>query len=369
VPALVRALGAAVKGPATAQVHRGATSQDAMDTAAMLVAQRALGPVLADLDGAADAAARLADRHRATLMAGRTLLQQALPIPFGLAAAGWLCGLDEAGARLRELRRARLAVQLGGAAGTLAALAGAGPAVVGYLAEELGLRAPALPWHTVRARVGELAGALGVAAGAAAKPARDVTLLAQTEVGEVREGGEGRGGSSALPHKRNPVAAVSAVACAARAPGLVATLLEAMVQEHQRAAGAWHAEWRPLSELLETVGSAAAWLRDCLEHLEVDGARMGANLEATRGALLAERVAGALAPALGRLPAHDLVASASVEALAAARPLADVLAARPEVRAHLAPPAIAELLDPVGYLGSAGVFIDRALAAHAGGGK
>jgi 3-carboxy-cis,cis-muconate cycloisomerase len=366
---LARALAAAVKGSAAGQVHRGATSQDALDTAAMLVAARALGPLLSDLHGAADAAAGLAAAHRATLMAGRTLLQQALPITFGLAAAGWLSGLDDAAARLEEVRRRRLAVQLGGAAGTLASLGEAGPAVVGYLAEELGLAAPALPWHTVRTRVAELAGALGEAAGAIGKPARDVTLLAQTEVGEVRErGGQGRGGSSALPHKQNPIAAVSALACAARAPGLVATLLSAMVQEHGRAAGAWHAEWRPLSELLVTVGSAAAWLRDSLERLDVDGARMRANLDLTGGLLLAERVAAALAPALGGQAAHDLVAAAGADAAAAGRPFGDALAARAEISAHLSRAEIGELLDPAGYLGSAALFVDRALAHHHGGG-
>jgi 3-carboxy-cis,cis-muconate cycloisomerase len=217
----------------------------------------------------------------------------------------------------------------------------------------------------VRTRVAELAGGLGLAAGAIAKPARDIALLAQTEVGEVREGGAGRGGSSAMPHKRNPVAAVAAAACAARAPGLVATLLAGMAQEHQRAAGAWHAEWRPLADLLEATGSAAAWLRDALERLEVDAARMRANLDASGGLLLAERVAGALAGALGRLPAHDLVAAACAEAAASARPLAPLLAARPEVRAHIAPAELAALLDPATYLGSAGLFVDRALDAHA----
>jgi 3-carboxy-cis,cis-muconate cycloisomerase len=254
-------------------------------------------------------------------------------------------------------------VQLGGAAGTLASLGAAGPAVLGYLGEELGLVVPVLPWHATRGRVAELAGALGAGAGAVAKVARDVTLLAQTEVGEVREGKAG--GSSTMPHKQNPVAAVAAAACAARAPGLVATLLAAMAQEHQRAAGAWHAEQRPLSDLLEATGSAAAWLRECLEGLEVDAGRMRANLDATGGLLLAERVTGALAPSLGRLAAHDLVAAACDEAVASRRPLAGVLGARPEIRARLAPAEIAALLDPAGYLGSAGVFIDRALAAHA----
>ncbi|HWM84623.1 MAG TPA: 3-carboxy-cis,cis-muconate cycloisomerase, partial [Kofleriaceae bacterium] len=282
VVALVRALTAAVGGSASVQVHRGATSQDVLDTAAMLVAARALDPLLDDLLSAADAAGGLASRHRSTPMAGRTLLQQALPITFGLQAAGWLSGLDDSIERLARVRRERLAVQLGGAAGTLASMGDAGPAVVDYLAEDLGLTAPKLPWHTARNRIAELAGALGEAAGSIAKPARDLALLAQTEVAEVREGGDDRrGGSSTLPHKRNPIAAVSAAACAARAPGLVASLLASMAHEHQRAAGAWHAEWLPLIDLLGAAGAAAAWLRDALEHLEVDAVRMRANLDAT----------------------------------------------------------------------------------------
>jgi 3-carboxy-cis,cis-muconate cycloisomerase len=368
VDGLVRALTAAVGGAAAGQVHRGATSQDVLDTAAMLVSRRALRHLVVDLAGAADAAAALAARHRATPMAGRTLLQQALPITFGLEAAGWMAGLDDSIERLVAVT-GRLAVQLGGAAGTLASLGDAGPQVLTYLAEELELAAPVLPWHTVRTRVAELAGALGEAAGAIGKPARDLALLAQTEVAEVREGGPRRGGSSAMPHKRNPVAAVSAAACAARAPGLVGSLLASMVQEHQRAVGAWHAEWRPLAELLESVGAAAAWLRDALEHLEVDAARMRANLDVTGGMLLAERVTGALAPALGRLPAHDIVAAACAEAAEHSRPLSEVLEARPEIRAHLEPAHIRALLDPASYLGSASLFVDRALAAHAEAGS
>ena len=361
---LVKALTDAVEGPAAGQVHRGATSQDILDTAAMLVAHRALGPLLADLDAAADAAAALAQAHRSTVMAGRTLLQQALPITFGLKAATWLTGLDEAAARLDEVRRTRLAVQLGGAAGTLASLGAAGPAVLAALADELGLAEPVVAWHTIRTRPADLAGALGSAAGVIGKAGRDVVLLAQTEVGEVREGVPGRGGSSTLPHKRNPVAAISAVGAAMRAPGLVATLLHAMAHEHERAAGPWHAEWRPLSELLETVGSAAAWLRDCLEHLEVDAERMRANLALTHGALLAERVTTALAPALGRHPAHELVQAAAQEAFASERALGDVLASSDEVTAHLGRDELARLLDPAGYLGATDDLIQRALRAH-----
>jgi 3-carboxy-cis,cis-muconate cycloisomerase len=362
---LVKALTDAVGGPAAGHVHRGATSQDILDTAAMLVARRALEPLLADLDAAADAAAALANEHRETVMAGRTLMQQALPIAFGLKAAGWLVGIDEAAARLGEVRRLRLAAQLGGAAGTLASLDTAGPEVLGHFAAELSLDEPALAWHTIRTRPAELAGALGSAAGVIAKVARDVVLLAQTEVGEVREGVPGRGGSSTLPHKRNPVAAISAVASAMRAPGLVAALLGAMAQEHERAAGPWQSEWRPFSELLEAVGSGAAWLRDCLEHLEVDAARMRANLELTHGALLAERVTTALAPALGRQPAHELVRAAAQEAFASERPLGAVLAERDGVTAHVDRDALARLLDPADYLGATDELISRALRAHA----
>src|SRR5262249_31779099 len=290
-----------------------------------------------------DAAAALADRHRTTLMAGRTLLQQALPVTFGLEAAGWLAGLDAAAAALDDVRARGLAVQLGGAAGTLASLGDAGPRVLGFLAEELDLLAPALPWHTARARVGVLAGALGVAPGAIGKAARDVILPGQ------REGGAG-GGSSTLPHKRNPVAAVSAVACAMRAPGLVATLLASAWPEHQRGAGPWQAEWRPLRDLFETVGSAASWLRESLAHLEVDPARMRANLDRSGGLLLAERVTGALAPALGRLPAHDLVTAAAAEAVGSGRPFAGVLAARAGVRARLSPPPRPPVLPPARHL-------------------
>jgi 3-carboxy-cis,cis-muconate cycloisomerase len=263
---LVKALKARTEAP----VHRGATSQDVVDTAAMLVTRDALAVIRADLTGAADSCAELATQYRDTAIIGRTLLQHAVPTTFGLKAAGWMTGLDEARA---GLERVRLSVQLGGAAGTLG---GNSIDVVAALARELALDEPVLPWHTLRGRIGELAGVLGVAAGAVAKPARDIVLLSQTEVAEVREAVGG--GSTAMPHKHNPVAAISALACAQQAPGYVSTLLAAMTQEHERAAGAWHSEWRPLSVLLITVGSAAAWLRTSLEGLEVDAERMRANL-------------------------------------------------------------------------------------------
>jgi 3-carboxy-cis,cis-muconate cycloisomerase len=284
---LVEQLRAAVGVEVATHVHFGATSQDIIDTATMLVAQAALRAVLADVDLAGDAAARLATEHAQTLMAGRTLLQQALPTTFGAKAAGWLSGLDDAAELLASIRARRLAAQLGGGAGTLASLHPHGPEVVRLMAEDLGLLPPDMPWHTNRSRIGELAGALGVTAGVLAKPARDVALLAQTELGEVREGVPGRGGSSAMAHKHNPVAAISTLACTTQAPGLVAILLAATSgQEHERAAGGWHGEWHPLRELLLAVGSAAAWLADCLTNLEVDPGRMRANIGADLEKLL-----------------------------------------------------------------------------------
>jgi 3-carboxy-cis,cis-muconate cycloisomerase len=337
---LKAALTEAVEGPAAAHVHRGATSQDILDTAAMLVAARALDPLLDDLVAARGAAAELARAHRDTPIAGRTLLQQAVPVTFGLKAAGWMAGLEDARRWLNELRVERLAAQLGGAAGTLAALGEAGPAVAEAYADALGLPEPVLPWHTLRGRIGELASALAVTSGAVAKVARDVILLSQTEVAEVREAKGG--GSSAMPHKRNPVAAISALACAQQAPGLAATLLGAMAHEHERAAGSWHAEWRPLSELLRSTGSAVAWLCESLEGLEADPERMRANLDATGGRMLAERVKG-------EVDAAALDAALQADDFPAA--LAELVG---EQRA-------AQLLDPAGYLGSAGALVDRAL--------
>jgi 3-carboxy-cis,cis-muconate cycloisomerase len=362
---LVRDLGARVPPHAAPYVHLGATSQDVLDTAAALVAWRALTPVLDDLAAAADAAAVLADRHRNTVMVARTLLQHALPTTFGLKAAGWLVALDEARAALAEVRDSRLAVQFGGAAGTLAALGAAGTTVLGLLAEELGLAEPSVPWHTNRVRVAQLAGALGIAAGVLGKIALDVVLLAQSEVAEVAEpAGEGRGGSSAMPHKRNPIGAILVCAGTRRVPGLVATLLGAMPQEHERAAGAWHAEWEPLTELLRLVGGAAAGIRELLAGLHVDAARMGENLAASGDLLMAESVAGRLSSRLGRADAHDLVAKLSREAAAAGRSLREALLADPGVRERLSAEDIDAALDPRNYLGAAGELVNRALATH-----
>ena len=308
VPALARALARAVPQTAAGTVHRGATSQDIVDTAAMLLAKRACGAVLADLAQAAAAAAGLAGAHRSTIMIGRTLLQQAVPVTFGLVAAGWLTSLDEAREGLAMVSSKRLAVQFGGAAGTLAPLGDDGPRVVALLAEELGLARPVLPWHTDRLRIIDLAAALARVTASLGKIARDVTLLAQSEIGELHEGGDPgpqdgssprRGGSSAMPHKRNPVAAIAVLGCTRQVPGLLASLVACAEQELQRAAGAWHAEWEPLTELLRLTGSAASWAAELLTGLTVEAARMAANLAATEGLPLAEHVTSLLAGVLG----------------------------------------------------------------------
>ncbi|MVU80658.1 3-carboxy-cis,cis-muconate cycloisomerase [Nocardia sp. ET3-3] len=368
---LVRALTARVTPEAAGYVHLGATSQDVIDTATMLVTAHALSALDGDLRACAEQLARLAETHTGTVMAGRSLLQQAPPVTFGLTAAGWLDGLLAASDRLEQLRRERLAVQLGGAVGTLAALGDDGLTILSGVARRLGLAEPVTPWHTERSRITEIAGALGQTCAAVAKIARDITLLAQTEVGEVWEQGPpGTGGSSTMPHKRNPVAAVLASGSASQAPGLVANLLTAAIHEHQRAAGAWHAEWRPYLELLRTTGSAVHWLRTSLERLRVEPDRMRVNLDLTGGLLLAENVAIELVSAssgdLGRQQAGAVVTACCRAALAGGGELADILAADPQIAKYLSRARIDELLTPDRYTGSAAEFVERALATWKG---
>lgn len=359
---LVKALTAETPGDAARQVHRGATSQDILDTAAMLVAGRSLDLILADLDALAAACARLADAYRDTLTPGRTLMQQALPITFGLKAAGWLVAAVEARASLVRIRRDRLAAQLGGAAGTLASMGQSGPQVLSRFARELGLAEPVLPWHTSRGRVAELGGALAVCAGAAEKVARDVILLAQTEVGEVAEpAGEGRGGSSTLPHKRNPILSTAAVASARRTRSAAQTLQAAMDHEHERAAGAWHSEWLALSDALSAAGGAVAAMREVAEGLKVHPDRMRSNLDATGGLIMAENVTTILSDRMGRLQAHELVQAACQRAARGGTELRGELLSEDAIRQAVAQDELDAALDPAGYLGSAGEFVDRAL--------
>jgi len=381
VPGLARALTRLVPDPAAkAAVHNGATSQDIMDTAAMLLARDAIDAVTDSLSGAAAAAAQLADAHRGTLMIGRTLLQQAVPVTFGVVAAGWLAGLDGALDGLASVRETRLAVQFGGAAGTLASLGPSGAQVKSLMAAELGLLDPPLPWHTERLRIIDVAVAMTRVTAALSKIARDVTLLAQTEIAEVSEGAGAdagrtgssaprRGGSSAMPNKNNPVAAVAILGCARQAGGLLATLVASAEQEHQRAAGAWHAEWQPFSHLLQLAVSAAAWARDLLANLTVDTGRMAANLAATGGLPMAERVTALLRDSLGAPQAHDLVAAAAARAVADGVPLREALQTTPDVAGQLGQAGITaaeidQALDPAAYLGASDAFITAALAAH-----
>jgi 3-carboxy-cis,cis-muconate cycloisomerase len=357
VPPLVRALQDAVGERDAVAVHVGATSQDILDSALMLLARNAVAALDADLVAAAEAAAHLAEAHRDDPVMARTLLQQALPTTFGLKAAGWLAGLDGARLRLAEVV-ATLPVQYGGAVGTLAASSGSGVALRRALAAELGLADTSVAWHTVRLPIADLAGALGAAAGVIATVAVDVVLMAQTEVAEVAEISAARGGSSAMPHKNNPVAAISARACARRAPGLVATLLAAMEQENERAAGAWHSEWPTLTDLLTTVGSAAAWLAESLATLRPDPARMAATVAAARDPELAGALADALTPALGRGAAHDAAAEAVRDAAASGRPLREVLARRTDID-------VSALADAAPDVGEAAAQVDAALAEHA----
>lgn len=345
---LVKILRQRADAPAAA-VHVGATSQDVIDTALMLLSRRAGEVGLGYLRSAADAAARLAHDHRDTPMVARTLGQQALPTTFGALAATWLVALDAAAARLDRTLPA-LPVQYGGAAGTLAAVYPDGIAFADTLADLLGLARQVVPWHTARTPIAELATALGIAAGAVSKPATDVVLMAATELGEVSE--DAPGGSSAMPHKRNPVAAITARAAARRVPGLVATALASMDHEFARAAGPWHAEWETLVDLLRLGGGAAQQLSISLGGLHVYPEAMTRNLGLTGGLILAEKVTAALAEHTDA--ARDIVTAAA----RTGTPLDE----DPSITAHLDPSRIRDLLDPTRYLGHAGDLVDRALA-------
>ncbi len=357
---LVRAIVAKVGEDDARWVHLGATSQDVMDTAAMLVARCALGLVLGDVLRVTDSCAALARAHRDTPVAGRTLLQHAVPTTFGLKAAGWLVAVLDAGARLADLRRHGLAAQLGGAAGTLAALGEHGLELSRLYAQELDLAEATVPWHANRVRIAELGAALEIAAGTLDKVALDIELLAQTEVAEVREGGDG-GGSSAMPQKRNPVGAMWARACAELTRGHASVLRASLDSEHERGGGAWQAEWEALSGALATTGGAAAALAGTLEGLEVDSERMRANLGLTGGGVVAERVALLLTERLGRSRARTLVGDAARRADDYGRPLAAELEA---LGSGLTPDELAAALDPTTYMGSAGALVDRALERY-----
>jgi 3-carboxy-cis,cis-muconate cycloisomerase len=365
---LVKALTDSVAGAdadAARYVHWGATSQDVMDSATMLGLRAATSALLPDLDRAIAGFATLARKHRDTPMVGRTWLQHALPMPFGLKLAEYAAALNRSRHRLRRLRNEGLALQFGGAAGTLAALGEKGLAVAEKLAAELKLPLPDAPWHTHRDRIAEAASVLAILTGSCGKIARDVSLLMQTDVAEAFEpSGEGRGGSSTMPHKRNPVASATALAAAGMAPNLAATIFAAQVQDHERSAGPWHAEWPTLPTLLLVTSGALAAIVDIGEGLEVDADRMRTNLDATRGLIMAEAVTFALAEKIGKSDAHHLVEGASKKAAAGKQHLRDVLAGDPQITAHLDDAdRMASLFDPMGYQGISQTLIDRLLAS------
>ncbi|GGZ22494.1 3-carboxy-cis,cis-muconate cycloisomerase [Streptomyces nitrosporeus] len=356
---LVAALGAAVEEDVRPYVHRGATSQDIMDTATMLVASRTLAPVLEDLERTAGALARLAAGHRDTPMPGRTLTQHAVPTTFGLKAAGWRSLVLDARDRLAAVRGA-LPAQLGGAAGTMAAFGteadgAAGLPLAAAYAAELGLAEPPLPWHTLRTPVVDLAGALAFTAVALGKAAADVLTLSRTEIAEVAEGTGG--GSSAMPHKANPVRATLIAAAAGRAPLLAATLYGAAVAGDERPAGAWHSEWEPLRDLLRLAGGAARNAVALMEGLRVDPEAMRAQLARTGGLIVSERLVAVAGARVGRARAKEILTGAAARSRETGAALADVLAGEPAFDGL----DLAALTDPARYTGCAGPLTDRAL--------
>jgi 3-carboxy-cis,cis-muconate cycloisomerase len=310
--------------------------------------------------------ATLAERHRATVLAGRTWMQHAVPTTFGMKAAGWLDAVLRTEGRWAALRERALVLQFGGAVGTLAALGSKGPAVAEALAAELKLPLPDLAWHAHRDRIGEVGATLGLAIGTFGKIALDLALHAQSEVAELQEPAAlGRGVSSAMPHKQNPVASAVVIAAATRAPGLVATLLSAMMQEDERGLGGWPAEWETLPALVGLAGGALHQLTDATAGLRIDAARMGENLHAAHGLVFAEGVERALAEKAGRAAARQLLESACRRAEGEKRHLREVLAAEGEVTRHLPPAALERLFDPQHYVSAAAPLIDRVLRRHA----
>lgn len=341
-------------------VHWGATSQDVIDTGMILQLRDAFQLLEKDLVRLTDALVALAREHRSTPMVARTWMQQALPTTFGFVVAGWLDAVFRDRQRLAECRARVLCLQFGGAVGTLAALGGRGPEIAKALGEELGLPLPLAPWHAHRDRMAEAATFLGLLAGTLGKIARDISLHNQTEVGELLEpGGEGRGGSSSMPHKRNPVTCAVVLQAALRVPALVSTMLSVMPQDYQRGLGGWHVEWETLPQIVRLTGGALHHLAEMLPVLEVDGVRMRHNLEMTGGVIFAEAVSMALADRMGKMPAHLLLKAAVERARAENRHLKDVLREDQGLRGHLTAADIESLFDVRNYLGNAEAFAQQ----------
>jgi 3-carboxy-cis,cis-muconate cycloisomerase len=349
--------------PASAgYVHWGATSQDVIDTATMLQIQAALPLLQRDLGQTCDTLAKSVHEHRNTVMAGRTWLQQGPPVTLGLKLANWLDALQRHSQRLAEISSAPV-LQFGGAVGTLAALGSNGIAITQSISRQLGLPAPAVPWHTQRDRIAEIATTLGSLTGTLGKIARDVSLLMQTEVAEFMEPtAAGRGGSSTMPHKRNPVASAVILSAATRTPGLVATILTAMVQEHERGVGGWHAEWEPLTEIFRLTAGALSATKEIALGATVDPIAMQHNLDILHGVTMAEAASFALAKKLGKAEAHRIVETISQRAIQEKIPMQQALADEPSLAQHFMPHELTSILNPASYLGATDAFIDRVLA-------
>ena len=352
--------------PEAAQfVHWGATSQDANDTALVLQMREAFDLLDADLALLCRALAKIARQHRSTLIAGRTLMQQALPTTFGVKVAGWLDAMNRHRKRLAETRSRVLVLQFGGAVGTLASLKEKGLQVAEALASDLDLPLPVMPWHTQRDRVAEAATTLGLCTGTLGKIARDISVHMQSEIAEVSEpAGEGRGGSSSMPHKRNPVSCAVVLSAATRLPGLVSTMLSAMVQEDERGLGNWQAEWETLPEIFRLTAGALRQMVTIIPQLEVDTERMRKNLDATHGLIFAEAITMALATHIGKSSARELVEAAIENARRSKRHLREVLAQEKAVTAHLPAAELDRLFAPENYLGSAEEFVDRVIDSN-----
>jgi len=348
-------------------VHWGATSQDAIDTGRVLQLRSALDLISRDLESLAQPLGTLAQKHRATLIAGRTWMQQALPTTLGVKFAGWLDAIVRHRWRFAETRTRCLVVQFGGAVGTLAALGTRGPDIASMLAAELKLGLPDLPWHSHRDRMTEIGVTLSLCAGTVGKIARDISLHMQSEIAELFEpAGEGRGGSSTMPHKRNPVSSAVILAAATRIPGLVSTLLSAMLQEDERGLGGWHAEWEVLPDIVQLSAGAVHHLAAVVPALEIDVQRMKKNLDLTHGLIFAEAVTMALGEKMGKPEAHEIVEAACKRALRDTRELRAILAADPKVSAHLSLADLDRLFDPHKYLGAAEEFVYRVVNASRG---
>lgn len=357
---------AAESSDAARFVHWGATSQDAIDTGMILQLRTAFELLDKDLTALSSTLAAIAQKHRLTPIVARTWMQQALPTTFGFIVAGWLDATLRHRRRIAELRPRLLTLQFGGAVGTLASLGGRGPQIAKSLANDLQLALPATPWHGHRDRFAEAAATLGLLMGTLGKIARDITLDAQTEIGELFEpAAPGRGGSSTLPHKRNPVTCAVVLAASLRVPPLVSTMLSAMQQEHQRGLGNWHAEWETLPEIFRLAGGALNHLVAMLPGLQIDTARMAANLEETHGLIFAEAVSMAAAQHLGKSSAHALVETACAKARETGQHLKAVLLVDPSIGKILPPPELDRLFEPSNYFGSAGEFVDQVLAEAA----